>query len=83
MKILEHPVEIFEDEDYKHHTAHWIMQVIDDSDKTRVDKLCGYTEIGYYFVDESEAYVIGPYDTFDLAVQARNDYFKKLLDGEV
>jgi len=34
----------------------------------------GYTYDGWYFWDESEAYAIGPYDTFAAAEKARASY---------
>lgn len=77
MKILEHPVETFND-NIRHHAAHWIMQVIDDSNPTNIERWCGYDGIGYYFIIEDEAHVIGQYPTFECAVEARDEYFKNL-----
>ena len=79
MKILEHPVEIFDDENHKHHAAHWIMQVVDDSNPTTIEEWCGYKGIGYYFICEDEASVIGGFETFDKAVYERDNYFKQLM----
>lgn len=34
----------------------------------------GYTSSGFYFWDESEAYVVGPYQSFEEAEKARREY---------
>jgi putative sterol carrier protein len=78
MKIIRHPVEKFEDEDYKHHAAHWVDEVVDNSDMSREEKLSGYKDNGYYFVDESESLVYGVFESFDKAVEERDKYFKQL-----
>ena len=38
----------------------------------------GYTTSGYYFWDETEAYVVGPYETAEKAEVARSEYIKQL-----
>jgi hypothetical protein len=41
----------------------------------------GYSLGGYYFVDETEAHVIGPYAYYEVAVEAQKGYAKYLNDG--
>jgi len=77
MKTKSHPVETFND-NKSHYAAHWIDEVIDNSDMSREEKLSGYRDIGFYFVDESEAYVYGAYESFDKAVEERDKYFEQL-----
>lgn len=41
----------------------------------------GYSYGGYYFWDETEAHVIGPYPFYEVAVEAQKGYAKYLNDG--
>ena len=45
------------------------------------DELRGYTRSGYYFYDETEAYVVGPFATFELAEYMRLHYDPSSITG--
>lgn len=77
MTIKEHPVETFNDNKIRH-AAHSIMELVDNSDLTNWANHAGYKATGFYFIDESEAYVMGPFKGFDKAVEERNKYFENL-----
>lgn len=81
MKFKEHPVETFDD-NIRRHAAHNIVEVVDDSNPNNIDKFCGYTKNGFYFICEDEATVTGPFASFDGAVEARDVYFEMLLERD-
>lgn len=44
------------------------------TDEAQEQRSFGYTTSGFYFYDESEAYVVGPFATFDGAEKVRVAY---------
>lgn len=77
MIIKEHPVEKFDDNKIRH-SGHSVMEVVDASESKQWERFAGYTKEGFYFIDESESEVIGPFKSFDGAVKVRDIYFKEL-----
>lgn len=70
MKITNHKIDV------GNHAACSIVEVRGYPNVT--DTLLGVTKEGFYFFDESEAYPCGPFDSLELAIEARDDYFINL-----
>lgn len=55
--------------------------ILIEKEPTEEEKTAGYSENGYYFLDETESQVIGPFGTPELAVSFQNSYVAFLKDG--
>ncbi len=75
MKITEHKIED------GRHSANCIWELIKESPDEILPnyaKMIGYTENGFYFVNETESEVFGPYPTKIEARIERDKYFENL-----
>lgn len=74
MKIIEHTIE-----HNSRHSANSIWELVDDGVALiNAEKLIGYTSAGFYYVDETESNVVGPFASIHTAVLARNSYYATL-----
>lgn len=74
MKIKEHKIE-----KNSKHAGNSIWQMIDDGiPLTNAEKYLGYTDEGFYYVDETESNVVGPFASLNTAKLARNSYYERL-----
>ena len=73
MKITEHII------GPSRHSTDTIMEVSDwASGHSDDEELAGYQGDGFYFVDETEASVYGPYKSVEEATRHRNEYWAQL-----
>lgn len=73
MKITEHII------GPSRHSTDTIMEVADwDLGYSDDEELAGYRGNGFYFVDETEAFVFGPYGSVEEATNKRDHYWASL-----